>query len=96
MGLRPTYWLKVFEKLEIDSVAALEFIEEDSNEYLELLKSVRKQWEIKALKRLREIGDKKTKKVEDTAEKKQKEEKEKIKEHQKELDEAIKKIERIS
>ena len=92
VGLKPTYWLNIFEKLEIDSVAALEFIEEDSDEYLELLKSARKKWERKALKKLLKFGDNKVEKVEDTLEEKRKEEKEKVKERQTKSVQVLKKL----
>ena len=57
VGLKPNYWLAIFEKLEIDSVEALEFIDKESDEYSELIKSARKNWEKKALKKLLKIED---------------------------------------
>ena len=59
VGLKPTYWLDIFTKLEIDSVEALEFIDETSDEYSELIKAVRKSWEKKALNKLLKIEDNK-------------------------------------
>ena len=59
VGLKPTYWLEIFAKLEIDSVEALEFIDETSDEYPELIKAARKNWEKKALNKLLKIEDNK-------------------------------------
>ena len=59
VGLKPTYWLEIFAMLEIDSVEALEFIDETSDEYSELIKAARKSWEKKALNKLLKIENKK-------------------------------------
>ena len=48
VGLKPTYWLEIFAELEIDSVEALQFIDETSDEYQELIKAARKSWEKKS------------------------------------------------
>ena len=57
VGLKPTYWLDVFSKLDIDSVKALEFIDETSDDYSELIKAVKKSWQINAINELLKIKD---------------------------------------
>ena len=79
VGLRSTYWLPIFEKLEIDSAEALQFIDKDSDEYSELIKSARKGWEKKALDKLLKIKDKPAEGEEDKAEKEKNKEREKVK-----------------
>ena len=70
VGLKPEYWLEIFTKLEIDSVEALEFIDETSEEYPELIKAARKSWEKKALNKLLKIEDNKEEAKESEREKK--------------------------
>ena len=59
VGLNLTYWLEVFANLHIDSVRALEFIDETSDEYPKLIKKARMSWEKKALNKLLKIEDNK-------------------------------------
>ena len=70
-GLKLSYWVEKFVTLEMDSVEALQYLEEGSQEYCTLLQSVRQPWEKKALKKLLNLvneDDKKENMQEDQSE----------------------------
>ena len=96
VGLKPAYWLPIFEKLEIDSAEALEFIDKDSEEYSELIKSARKDWEKKALKKLLKIEDKPAEEEEDKAEKEKNKEREKVRERQEKSNQTLKELKELN